>query len=193
MTSAQNPASPVPSAGPASDQYARPLIFALLSGCAVALLLGLYARFHHPTGFSLDVAGFSGPLYAKAWLTTAAVAFAVVQLVTGFRVARRTAASARIAAVHHWSGRIAILLTVPVLIHCIYALGFQSYSARVLAHSLLGCFVYGVFVAKMLSLVRRDAMPRWVIPVLGGALFLGLLGVWLTSAVWLFSTKGVHS
>ena len=45
----------------------------------------------------------------------------------------------------------------------------------------------------MLCLVRRDAMPRWVIPVLGGALFLGLLGVWLTSAVWLFSTKGVHS
>ncbi len=192
MTTAQNPARPVPSAGPASDQYARPLIVALLSGCAVALLLGLYAKFHHPTGFSLDVAGFSGPLYAKAWLTTAAIAFAIVQLVTGVRVAR-PAASARTVAVHHWSGRIAILLTVPVLIHCIYALGFQAYSARVLAHSLLGCFVYGVFVAKMLCLVRRDAMPRWVIPVLGGALFLGLLGVWLTSAVWLFSTKGVHS
>jgi hypothetical protein len=192
MTSAQHPASPVPSAGPASDQYARPLILALLGGCAVALLLGLYARFHHPTGFSLDVAGFSGPLYAKAWLTTAAVAFAIVQLITGIRVVR-PAAPARLVAVHHWSGRIAILLTVPVLIHCIYALGFQTYSARVIAHSFLGCFVYGVFVAKMLCLVRRDAMPRWVIPVLGGALFLGLLGVWLTSAVWLFSTKGVHS
>jgi Family of unknown function (DUF6529) len=192
MTSAQNSASPVRSVGPAGDQYARPLILALLAGCAVALLLGLYAKFHHPTGFSLDVAGFSGPLYAKAWLTTAAVAFAVVQLVTGVRVTR-AAPAPRIAAVHRWSGRIAILLTVPVLIHCIYALGFQAYSARVLAHSLLGCFVYGVFVAKMLSLVRRDAMPRWVIPVLGGALFLGLLGVWLTSAGWLFSTKGVHS
>jgi hypothetical protein len=192
MTSAQNPASPVRSAVPAGDQYARPLILALLAGCAVALLLGLYAKFHHPTGFSLDVAGFSGPLYAKAWLTTAAVAFAIVQLVTGVRVAA-AAPAPRIATLHRWSGRIAILLTVPVLIHCIYALGFQAYSARVLAHSLLGCFVYGVFVAKMLSLVRRDAMPRWVIPVLGGALFLGLLGVWLTSAVWLFSTKGVHS
>jgi Family of unknown function (DUF6529) len=192
MTSAQTPASPVRSAGQAGDQYARPLILALLAGCAVALLLGLYSKFHHPTGFSLDVAGFSGPLYAKAWLTTAAVAFAIVQLVTGVPVAR-AAPAPRIAAVHRWSGRIAILLTVPVLIHCIYALGFQAYSARVLAHSLLGCFVYGVFVAKMLSLVRRDAMPRWVIPVLGGALFLGLLGVWLTSAGWLFSTKGVHS
>jgi hypothetical protein len=192
MTTAQNPASPVRSADPAGDQYARPLILALLAGCAVALLLGLYAKVHHPTGFSLDVAGFSGPLYAKAWLTTAAVAFAIVQLVTGVRVAA-AAPAPRIALLHRWSGRIAILLTVPVLIHCIYALGFGAYSARVLAHSLLGCFVYGVFVAKMLSLVRRDSMPRWVIPVLGGALFLGLLGVWLTSAVWLFSTKGVHS
>ena len=191
MTSAQNPATPVRSAGPAGDRYAGPLILALLAGCAVALLLGLYAKFHHPTGFSLDVAGFSGPLYAKAWLTTAAVALAVVQLVTGVRITRGTPAP-RIAAVHRWSGRIAILLTVPVLIHCIYALGFQAYSARVLAHSLLGCFVYGVFVAKMLSLLGRN-MPRWVIPVLGGALFLGLLGVWLTSAGWLFSTKGVHS
>jgi Family of unknown function (DUF6529) len=191
MTSAQNPASPVRSASPAGDRYAGPLILALLAGCAVALLLGLYAKFHHPAGFSLDVAGFSGPLYAKAWLTTAAVALAVVQLVTGVRITRGTSAP-RIAAVHRWSGRIAILLTVPVLIHCIYALGFQAYSARVLAHSLLGCFVYGVFVAKMLSLLGRN-MPRWVIPVLGGALFLGLLGVWLTSAGWLFSTKGVHS
>ena len=54
--------------------------------------------------------------------------------------------------VHRWSGRIAILLTVPVIIHCVYALGFQTYSARVLAHSVLGCFFYGAFVAKMLSL-----------------------------------------
>ncbi len=72
-------------------------------------------------------------------------------------------------------------------------MGFQTYSARVLLHSLLGCFVHGVFAAKMLSLVRRDAMPRCVVPVLGAALFLGLLGVWITSALWLFTTKGVHS
>ena len=67
MTSAQEPASP------ARDQSALPLLFAVLGGCAVALVLGLYAKLHHPTGFSLDVAGFSSPLYVKAWLITAAV------------------------------------------------------------------------------------------------------------------------
>jgi hypothetical protein len=176
----------------ARDQYAKPLVVALLSGCAVALVLGLYAGLHHPTKYALDVAGFSSPLYAKAWLTTAAAVFAVVQLVTGSRIIRG-AAPAWMPVVHRWSGRIAILLTVPVIVHCIYALGFQTYSARVLAHSVLGCLFYGAFVAKMLSLVQRDKMPRWVLPVLGGVVFVSLIALWATSALWLFATKGVHS
>ena len=178
---------------PARDQYARPLLVALLSGCAVALALGLYAGLHHPAKYALDVGGFSSPLYAKAWLTTGAAAFAVVQLITGSRITRRTGAPAWMATLHRWSGRIAILLTVPVIVHCIYALGFQTYSARVLAHCVLGCVFYGAFVAKMLSLVRRDTMPRWVLPVLGGVVFVSLIALWATSSLWLFTTKGVHS
>jgi hypothetical protein len=178
---------------PARDQYARPLLAALLAGCAVALVLGLYAGLHHPAKYALDVGGFSSPLYAKAWLTTAAAAFAVVQLVNGSRLTRRPAAPAWMAPVHRWSGRIAILLTVPVIVHCVYALGFQTYSVRVLAHSVLGCVFYGAFVAKMLSLVRRDTMPRWVLPVLGGVVFASLIALWATSALWLFATRGVHS
>jgi len=178
---------------PARDQYARPLLAALLTGCAVALVLGLYAGLHHPAKYALDVGGFSSPLYAKAWLTTAAAAFAIVQLITGSRLTRRPAAPAWMAPVHRWSGRIAILLTVPVIVHCVYALGFQTYSVRVLAHSVLGCVFYGAFVAKMLSLVRRDTMPRWVLPVLGGVVFASLIALWATSALWLFATRGVHS
>jgi hypothetical protein len=177
---------------PARDQYAKPLLLALLSGCAVALLLGLYAKLHHPTKYALDVGGFSSPLYAKAWLTTIAVVFAIVQLITGARIIR-PGAPAQLATVHRWSGRIAILLTVPVIIHCIYALGFGTYSARVIAHSVLGCIFYGAFVTKMLCLVRRDDMPKWVLPVMGGVVFVSLVALWATSALWLFATKGVHS
>ena len=176
----------------ARDQYAKPLVVALASGCAVALVLGVYARLHHPAHYALDVAGFSSPLYAKAWLTTVAAVLAVVQLVTGYRIIHG-AAQAWMPAVHRWSGRIAVLLTVPVVVHCIYALGFGAYSARVLVHSVLGCIFYGAFVAKMLSLVQRDKMPRWVLPVLGGVVFVSLIGLWATSALWLFTTKGVHS
>jgi hypothetical protein len=179
-------------AQPTRDQYAKPFLLALAGGCAVALGLGLYAKLHHPTKYALDVAGFSSPLYAKAWLTTAAVVLAVVQLITGTRMIR-SRAPAWMTVVHLWSGRIAILLTVPVIIHCIYALGFGTYSFRVIAHSVLGCVFYGAFVAKMLSLVRREDMPRWAIPVLGFVVFGSLILVWATSALWLFSTKGVHS
>jgi Family of unknown function (DUF6529) len=95
-----------------------------------------------------------------------------------------------VAALHRWSGRVAVLATVPVAVHCLYALGFQLGSPRVLAHSLAGCFVYGVFVAKMLVLPRPN-LPRWSIPVLGGLLFSALTAVWLTSSVWFFSTSGI--
>ena len=178
---------------PARDQYARPLITALLGGCAVALLLGLYAKLHHPTRYALDIGGFSSPLYAKAWLTTIAAGFAVIQLGTGYRLTRRSAAPAWMATLHRWSGRIAVLLTVPVVIHCVYALGFGTYSVRVLAHSVLGCVFYGAFVAKMLSLMRRDTMPQWVMPVLGGVVFVSLIALWATSSLWLFATHGAHS
>jgi hypothetical protein len=180
---------------PARDQWAKPLLVALLGGFAVALLLGLYARLHHPAAYALDIAGFSSPLYAKAWLTTAAVGFAVVQVATGYRIYRQPAAPAPawMAAVHRWSGRVAILLTVPVTVHCIYALGFQTYSARVYVHSVLGCLFYGAFVAKMLSLVHRNSMPKWVMPVLGSVVFVLLIALWATSSLWLFTTQGAHS
>ena len=181
-------------AGPARDQFATPIVVSLLGGCAVAVLLGVYGKLHHPTGFSIDIAGFSSPLYAKAWLTTAALVFAAIQLATAYRM-YRPGAAAWLAGLHRWSGRIAIVLTVPVIIHCIYALGFQSYSLRVLVHSVLGCLFYGAFVAKMLSLglANRSTMPRWLMPVLGGAVLLSLIGLWATSALWLFTTKGLHS
>jgi hypothetical protein len=31
-------------------------------------------------------------------------------------------------------------------------------------------------------------MPGWALPVLGGAAFTALTGLWLTSSVWFFTT-----
>jgi mono/diheme cytochrome c family protein len=87
--------------------------------------------------------------------------------------------------VHRWSGRLAFLLTLPVAYHCIFKLGFQDPSTRVLAHSLFGCAVYGAFAAKV-TIVRLHNFPRFVLPVAGGLLFAVLVGVWWTSAVWLY-------
>ncbi len=69
-----------------------------------------------------------------------------------------------------WVGRVAVLTTVPVVVHCLYTLGFQTSSTRVLARSLLGCFFYRAFVTKMLPLDHRG-VPGWAVPPAGGAVF----------------------
>ena len=177
-------------AGATRDRYRLPLLTFVLVGAAVAVALGVYGREHEPAGYALNVVGFSGPLYVKAWLTTVAAVLAVVQLLTAGRM-YDAAASGRTRAVHRWSGRIAVLATVPVAVHCLYALGFQGGSPRVLVHSLLGCVLYGAFVVKMLVLTRRDR-PRWIVPVVGGVLFAAVIGLWLTSSLWVFTTTGLH-
>lgn len=59
-----------------------------------------------------------------------------------------------------------------------------------LVHSLFGCLFYGAFVTKMLLLTRPGA-PGWSLPTLGGAVFTGLTALWLSSALWFFTTTGI--
>jgi hypothetical protein len=40
-------------------------------------------------------------------------------------------------------------------------------------------------VAKMLVLSRNNT-PSWAIPLLGGLVFTGLTGLWMTAALWYF-------
>ena len=165
----------------------------MLVGAVVAVALGAYGRLHEPTAFAVSMAGFSSLGYVKAWLATATVLFGLVQLVSSMIMYGRVVVRppSWVAGLHRWSGRIAVLLSVPVAVQCLYALGFESGSTRVWLHSILGCLFYGAFTTKMLSLSRPDT-PRWAMPLLGGLVFAGLIGLWLTSALWLFSTRGVH-
>jgi hypothetical protein len=166
-----------------------PLLVPLLVGGLLAVALGVYGRAHAPTGFAVGVAGFSAALPMKVWLTTGALLLAVVQVVSALSMWGRLGVSIP-PGVHRWSGRLAFLLTIPVAFHCLYALGLQYDVPRVLAHSLLGCFFYGLFTAKMLALPKRDA-PGWTLPVLGGLLFTVMVGLWLTSSFWFFTTIGL--
>jgi len=171
----------------------RLLVVPALVGCLVSLTLGIYGRLHSPTGVAVDIVGFSSPATVKTWLATAAVLFAVVQvgsaLVMYGKVPRVTAPS-WIGTLHQWSGRIAFILTVPVVVHCLYALGFQTYNARVLVHSVCGCLFFGVFTVKMLALTRRG-IPGWALPLLGGLAFALLVVIWFTSAFWFFTNFGL--
>ncbi|HEU0086508.1 MAG TPA: DUF6529 family protein [Pseudonocardiaceae bacterium] len=176
-------------------QTSRPgaILTSLVAGSAVAVALGGYGKLHQPTGIAVSIAGFSGAQAAKSWLTTAVFLLALVQLASALAMAGKLPGGRAphwTPALHRWSGRSAVLLAVPVVVHCLYALGFQSDAPRVLIHSLLGCFFFGAFVAKMLLLTRRG-VPGWAIPMIGGLVFTSLVGLWLTSSLWFFTTVGV--
>ncbi|GAA1847806.1 DUF6529 family protein [Pseudonocardia ailaonensis] len=161
-------------------------------GSLVAVGLGVYGRLHEPTLAAVNLAGFSSGVAAKAWLASAAFVLCLVQLVSSLIMYGKipVPSPSWIGGLHRWSGRLAVLVTVPVALHCLWALGFDAATPRVLVHSLLGCFFYGAFVAKMLLLSRGGA-PRWALPVIGGLVFSALTGLWLTSSLWFFTTSGL--
>ncbi|MEU6844940.1 DUF6529 family protein [Streptomyces sp. NPDC046716] len=179
--------SPVPGhRAPGPARYLVPAVVA----AAVAVALGAYGKVHDPAGTAFNLAGFTSTSAVKSWLATVAFAFALVQVGSAFMVYGKLPGPPWAPALHRWSGRIAFLVAVPVAVHCLYALGFQTYSARVLWHSLLGCFFFGAFSAKML-LLRAERLPGWLLPVVGGLVFAVLTLLWLTSALWFFRTVGV--
>ena len=129
----------------------------------------------------------------KVWLSTAALLLVLTQPLTASRIYGLLHFPPRgvfYNVVHRWTGRTAILLTLPVAYHCIFMLGFGTENTRVYIHSLLGSSVYGVFLAKVF-IVRAKGFPGWALPIAGGVLFLILLGLWLTSALWFFRKFGM--
>ena len=92
---------------------------------------------------------------------------------------------------HRLSGTLAFALTLPVVFHCLWSLGFKSHASqtRVFVHSLLGCFFYGAFATKMV-IVRSKDMPSWALPLAGGAVFASLVAIWFTSSFWFFRHIG---
>ena len=169
------------------------LLVPLAIGAAVSVSLGVYGKVHEPTGVGVLLAGFSGAQAAKAWMASGVALLALVQLGSALVMYGKVpgiSAPPWTGRLHRWSGRGAFLLSVPIALHCLYALGLSAYDTRVLVHSLLGCFFFGVFTAKMLLLPQRG-LPGWALPVAGGLAFSAIVGLWLTSALWFFTTVGL--
>jgi hypothetical protein len=134
---------------------------------------------------------FSSTIAAKAWFATAAIVLALVQILSAARIFGKLKPVIPlgypwIGRIHRWSGRLAFVCTLPVAFHCIFILGFRSTDGRVLAHSIMGSFVYGVFAVKVFFVRERKA-PSWTLPLVGGTLFAVLITLWSTSAYWYFT------
>jgi Family of unknown function (DUF6529) len=181
------PAAVPPTTAPESaPTRIGPVLVAFAIGTLAAVALGVYGRLHTPTGQAVNLAGFSSGLAVKSFLATIAMILAVVQTVTAMALfGRIPLTGAWVGPVHRWSGRVAVAVTVPAAVHCLYALGFQTYDTRTLVHSLFGCFFYGAFVVKMLVLTRDDS-PKWALPLMGGLVLSGLTALWMTAALWFY-------
>ena len=175
-------ATPSP-AGPRSWRW---VLVPLTLGALVSLTAGLLAR-HEPRSKGYFRLFFSDPIHLKAGFATTAAVLACFQLFTAAWIFRKLPwpKPSWVNPVHRWSGRLAFAFTLPVAYHCIFKLGFQDPDTRVLAHSLFGCAVYGAFAAKV-TILRLHRFPKPVLPLAGGLLFATLIGVWYTSALWLY-------
>jgi hypothetical protein len=171
------------------------LIVVALAGAAVAVGLGVYGRVHDPAGEATIQLFFSGTLNLKVWFATAAVALALVQLLTALRLYGKVRFPRNppswLADLHRLSGTLALLFSLPVAYHCLWALGFENDAdqTRRFVHSVAGCFFYGAFAAKVLT-VRSTGLPGWALPLFGGATFSALVVLWSTSSLWFFQNVG---
>jgi cytochrome c553 len=158
----------------------------LLAFALFALTAGLLAR-HEPRSKGYFRLFFSDPIHLKAGFATAAAGLACFQVFSAAWIFRKLPwrKPAWVNPAHRWSGRLAFACTLPVAYHCIFKLGFRTTDSRVLAHSLLGCCVYGAYASKV-TIVRLHRFPKPVLPVAGGLLFAVLIAIWYTSALWLY-------
>jgi hypothetical protein len=74
MTSVPVPASKAPTAEPSGTKIG-PVVIAFVVGSAGSIGLGVYGRLHTPTGYAVNIAGFSSGPAAKAFLASIVMAW----------------------------------------------------------------------------------------------------------------------
>jgi hypothetical protein len=170
----------------------------LVLGGGIAVLLGAASRAFTPHYRNLPGFGFSNNLTFKSWLASGVLLLAFLQLVTALWMFGRLPFVRRrppwLQRSHRAVGASAFVLSLPVAFCCLYSYGFapSPWTARTLAHSVLGCAFYGAFGAKVLFVRRGDDRP-WLLPLAGAALVVLVVVLWMSSALWFFHATGLHS
>jgi len=130
----------------------------------------------------------------KSWIATVVLLLAVVQLYTALwlfgKINRTIPRPRRLGLFHRLTGATALLLSVPVAYHCLFAYGFRHFDTRTAVHSIAGCFFWGAVVTKIVS-VRTKGLPGWLLPVAGGTLVSTVAVLWYSSALWYFNDSSV--
>lgn len=172
---------------------------AFAAGAVVALLVGIFGKLHDPTLDGTTALGFDTVIDMKVVLSTIIGVLALLQVIGALWIYGRLGITAPswLGTAHRSSGVVALVLSVFVAYHCLWALGLESGTLedghkvpmRTVVHGVLGCAVVGAIVVKVAA-VRSRRAPGWFLPVAGGLLFALLIVVVLTSAGWYVDEKG---
>lgn len=167
-------------------------------GAVVALLVGVFSRAHDATLDGTTSLWFKDVRDMKVAVSTVIGVLAVGQVIGALWLYGKLGIKAPswLGIAHRASGTVALLLSVFVAYHCIWAFGFQTGTVhgyevplRGIVHEVLACAVFGAVVVKVVA-VRSHRAPGWFLPVAGGLLFALLIVVVLTSAGWYLTEKG---
>jgi hypothetical protein len=184
-----------PAAVTTGGSVAARLVLAVLLAAIVTGVLVIAGRVHQPD-YAASIFGQTGTgaLAVKSWLASITLVLAAGQVLLALWLYRKLpglpAPGRRVARAHRLTGITLIAVTLPVAVHCLIAYGVELTSFRVAVHSLAGCFLYGVFAAKVL-LVRSRRLPGWVLPAAGGTLAAVVAVLWYTAALWYFHGFGL--
>jgi hypothetical protein len=172
---------------------------AFAAGAVVALVVGVFGKVHDPSLSATTTLGFDTVIDMKIVVSVAIAVLAVLQVLGALLMYGKLgiAAPSWVGTAHRISGTVAVALTVFVAYHCLWALGLESGTlddgepvpARTVVHGVIGCFVIGAVVVKVVA-VRSKRAPGWFLPVAGGLLFTLLVVAVLTSTVWYVAQEG---
>jgi plastocyanin len=182
------PAASAPAAG-LGIRAVLPLVLAAL----VAAGLYVWAKNLTPD-YSTSLFGqtAAGTFPLKSWLATVLLALAGLQVMTALWLYGKlgTTPPRRLGVVHRATGAAAILVSLPIAYHCMFAYGFRSFDTRTAVHSVAGCFLYGAIVAKI-TVVRTKRLPRFALPLAGGTVVTVIFVLWYSAALWYFNDSTV--
>ena len=195
----QVPEHPEPMADPTAQKSMAIPLTAFAAGAVVALLIGVFGKVHDPSLDGTTTLGFDTVIDMKVVVSTIIGGLALLQVVGALWMYGKLGirAPSWLGRAHRVSGAIAVVLSLFVAYHCLFALGLESGTLedgekvpmRTVVHGVLGCAVLGAVVVKVVA-VRSRRAPGWFLPVAGGLLFTLLVVVVLTSAVWYVGEKG---
>lgn len=129
-------------------------------------------------------------LMLKSVLTTLVLLMAVLQVLTMTQVKGRirlvNLPSSQLRRFHKWEGDVALLFVLATAVICISQFSVTPQDPRVLLHALFG-------FSSVVTILLKFAVARFFRPYLryasyiSAVLFLSILGVFLTSALWYFT------